>query len=171
MRRTLMIAALIVLLAVPVAVAQMGRGGNGSGAGVCPKGQAMAQGGPGMQFGQHRVEMMTEVLGLSADQAAAWAKIREKTQATVQPLAQQMRTLHSDIRAMLDAGNADPAALGEKQIAAHELRTKIQAAREAAHAEFRALLTADQQTKLDTLKQMQGAMRGHGRRGGPPQVM
>lgn len=160
MKRTVATAAALALLAAPAVFAQRGPGAHGAGMGF--GGPVGMMGGPGAEFGQHRVEMLTEALQLTQDQQNAWKTIRDNAQATVQPLAVQMRQIHADIRTALDAGNADAAALGAKMIAAHEVGTKIKAARDAAHAAFRALLTAEQQAKLDLLEQMRQNM-GRGR--------
>jgi Spy/CpxP family protein refolding chaperone len=140
---------------------------------------ALAQGGPGWFAGAmnepagagggHMVAALTQALQLTQDQVTAWQKILDNTKATVQPLFQQERQLREDVKTALDAGGADPATIGTKVIAAHDLAAKIKAARDAGLSAFRALLTSDQQAKFDLLQQMRTSMGPRHRMGPPPQ--
>lgn len=113
------------------------------------------------------VPVLSETLNLTEELTAAWEKIREGTRATVKPLLEQARQLREEIRTALEAGGADPATIGTKVIAAHELQGKVRAARDADREAFRALLTGDQQARLDAFEKEREAARPY-RRTGPP---
>lgn len=171
MKHALVAVGLVALLVAPVAMAQPGPGGRGPGGGMPGHPPGMmggpGAGGPGMDRGEAMVPRVTEALQLTEAQIAAWAKIREETHATVEPLQTQARTLHEEIRTALDAGTADATAIGTKMIAMHALQVKAHAAMDAGRDAFRALLTAEQQGKFDLLQQMRKG-NGRGRHCGMP---
>ncbi|MGE5235095.1 MAG: Spy/CpxP family protein refolding chaperone [Acidobacteriota bacterium] len=164
MRRTLITLSIAVFLVAAGAVAQGRRDGAGMG-GWHAGAMGEAAGGGGARM----VAALTQVLQLTPDQVTAWQKIRDNTKATIQPLAQQERQLHQDIRAALQAGGADATTIGTKMIAAHDLQTRIKAARDAGQSALRALLTPDQQAKFDVLQQARSAIGPRHRMGPPPQ--
>jgi Spy/CpxP family protein refolding chaperone len=167
-KRTVAVAAVFALALAPGAFAQRGAGVHGLGAGWGRPAGAMM--GPGSGFGARRVAVLTQVLDLTQDQLAAWQPLRDQAQAAIKPLLDQMRQIGSDVRSALDAGGADPATIGAKMIAVHDLRTKIKAARDAEETAFRGLLTDAQKAKLDVLEQLRRSMgpgRGIGRAMGP----
>jgi uncharacterized membrane protein len=147
------------LLAAPAVFAQMGPGG-----GTPPAGPQ----GPQMGPGPDPVPLLTALLALTADQQSAWAQIREQTRDTIGPLAAQVQQLHDQIAQALQGGDADPAAIGQKLIAATTLDAQIKAALEAGNTAFKALLTADQSAKLDVFNQIQSLMHATHPPGPPP---
>ncbi len=59
-----------------------------------------------------------------------------------------------EVKALLDAGGADPAEVGQKVIAAHATGQQLKALHEDFKTRFSALLNADQLTKLQKLEAM-----------------
>lgn len=152
MKRTL-IAILALTVAVSVFAAAPRRGAR------MGQGQGMGEG-QGQRAGREVLtpKALAEFLGLSETQITQAQAIRETLHNTVQPLRDQIRANQVLIQAALDANDAAKA--GELLLANHKLREQIEAARQAADAQFEALLTAEQKAKWDVYQQIVEA-RGH----------
>ena len=136
-------------------------------AGMAPPDDPLrAEGGSGPGGG--RVARLTELLGLTEEQQAAWERLRGDAETAAAPLAAQARALHEEVRHALEAGGADATTIGARVIAAYDLETAMRAIRTAAAAAFRELLTAEQAAALDAVEADRELMRASRPRGGPP---
>jgi Spy/CpxP family protein refolding chaperone len=125
----------------------------------------MRHGGPGMMGDADRhIEWLADELELTADQQNAAKALHKGVRDDVEAIMDQQREIHEAIGDMLDSANPDPAALGQKMIEAHALHARMEAIHDKLRAEFKALLTAEQQKKLDAIESEHSEMR---HRGGP----
>ena len=108
------------------------------------------------QRSQRRV---ADYLQLSPDQVTAWQQIHKDTAATMQPLQENARSLREQLRTALDAPSPDTAAVGALSIQLASVRKEMRAAHEGAKAKRMAVLTADQQAKLEAFEAARGARR------------
>ncbi|MCB1054504.1 MAG: Spy/CpxP family protein refolding chaperone [Acidobacteria bacterium] len=168
-RHTLLTLAAVLLLATGlVAAAGPGRGSCAD----CPKagpGFGPPDGAGIAAFAEHRAERLADALDLTEDQQAAWKTLRDDLQATITPLAEQAQEQHTQLRDLLDAGTTDAQVVGELVLSTHAIGQKIQAARDATEASFRALLTSEQLAKYDELQTRRdehGSRHGHRGPGG-----
>jgi Spy/CpxP family protein refolding chaperone len=106
-------------------------------------------------------------LGLSDEQKAQLADEREKARPQMQALFEKMRANREKMREALAAPAPDPATVGAIAIEAHQLQQQMKAQREAGEKALRAMLTPEQQTKLDALQALRGGGRGRMGRMGP----
>jgi Spy/CpxP family protein refolding chaperone len=120
--------------------------------------QAGRKGHPG---GRGPMEGLATYLGLTEEQKAQVAEHRQRTRPQAQALFTKVRENREKVRQALEAETPDPATVGALAIEGHELQVQMRAQREADERELRAMLTPEQQTKLDAMK----ALRGAGRRG------
>jgi hypothetical protein len=105
---------------------------------------------------------MAEYLGLSGDQKATWATLREEHRAEMTPLRQEGRDLRSRLRGAMDAASPDPAAVGNAALAMKQHRDKIKAAEDAFHTRLAGTLSDDQKTKFEAFKAAHRGGRGQG---------
>jgi Spy/CpxP family protein refolding chaperone len=119
--------------------------------------------GPGRQGrGEERLQRMTEFLGLTEEQQAAWKSLQEQQKAEMQPLMEEGRELHERLRAATEAENPDPAAVGAATLALKQHREKAKAAHEAFTQKLTGTLTPEQKTKFEAF---QASHRGYGKHG------
>jgi Spy/CpxP family protein refolding chaperone len=90
------------------------------------------------------------------------AEHREKARPQAQALLAKMRENRQKMRQALEAEAPDAATVGTLAIEGHRLQLERKARRDADEKELRAMLSPEQQTKLDAL---QAPRRGAGRRG------
>lgn len=122
---------------------------------------------PGARF-ERRAERVADLLKLDDTQRAAYERMRIAGGETAQPKLEQMRALHGELQALLEGGSTDARAIGEKTLALHQLRAELRAERQAAEAEFVALLNEQQRFAFEAFKESRQMRRGrHGRHGGP----
>lgn len=169
--RTLRTTLVALLLAAPVLAAP---GDTGRHAGV---GRHFGHGPEHGRGARH--DRIAELLELDATQRVAFDRLRADGFDSARPKFEQMRALHDEVRALLDAGSTDAATIGAKVLAAHQLRNELRAEREAAEAEFVKLLSEEQRFAYEALREAREAFgerrRGHAarhgfepRRGGAP---
>ncbi len=118
--------------------------------------------GPG---GGRILRLASRYLQLTDEQITAARQIFEETRTAAEPLVEQLRASREQLRTLLDQENPDATAIGQAVIAADATREQLRTLREEAKADFRALLTADQQARLDAFLAALQAIRDH--RGGP----
>jgi Spy/CpxP family protein refolding chaperone len=132
-----------------------------------PHGREFGPGGPGGPgFGPR----LAEELGLSEDQTAQLEALRGKQRETLRPLMESARQAHETFQTVLDADNADAAAIGQAALAMKAAEKKLRAAHDAAFEEMKAILTPEQAAKLEQARaQHKGpGPGGLGRRGPRP---
>jgi len=110
-----------------------------------------------------RGERIAELLDLDAAQRAAFEQMRADGMAAARPKLEQLRTLHEEMRTLLDGGSTDVAAIGTKALAIHRLRGDLRAEREAAKAEFVKLLSDEQRFAYEALEEARQGMHEQGR--------
>jgi len=134
------------------------------------KAEPEGAGRPGRGEGRH--QRVVEYLGLTEEQQATWKSLHEQHKGEMEPLRQEGRDLHQQLRAAMDAENPDPAAVGTATLALKEHREKVKAAREAFEGRLMGVLSAEQKTKFEAFKASHGPRHGRpgfrGRRGPRP---
>ncbi|HEX4956040.1 MAG TPA: periplasmic heavy metal sensor [Thermoanaerobaculia bacterium] len=154
--------ALLIAGATLTAVAAPPRPVQGPGQG---QGQGPAAAEARGPHGGHLLRLAAHYLQLTDEQTTAARQIFEDARTAAQPLIEQLRTSRQQLRDLLDQANPDAAAVGQAVIAADATREQLRALREDATADFRALLTTEQQARLDAFLAALHALRD--RRGGP----
>ena len=159
-RRLLALAGAAVL-AIAIAFLAAGQRPAWAGGGDDPLCGGMAMG-MGMEHGHgdHFAHLVT-ALGLTADQQAAARKVHQEISARAEPIAVQARQQHDEIHALLDAGNPDPAQIGQKVIAMYASHKQLEALHQQGMARLTAILSADQRARFEKLK-AQHMHGGHG---------
>lgn len=153
--RTLRTTLVALLLAAPVLAAP----GGGRHAGF---GRDFGHGPEHVRGARH--DRIAELLELDETQRAAFDRLRADGFDAARPKFERMRALHDEVRALLDAGSTDAAAIGAKVLAAHQLRHALRAEREAAEAAFVELLSEEQRFAYEALREAREAF-GERRRG------
>ena len=118
-----------------------------------------------------RHDGMVEYLGLSAEQQAGFAALREEQRKETEPLRAEGRDLHDKLRALLDQDNPDPTAVGTAMLAVKQHEAKMKASHEAFEGKLKAELTPAQKQKFEAFKAAREAgprHRGPGFPGRPP---
>jgi len=157
-RRLLRLAGAAVL-AIAIALLAAGNRHAWAGGGDDPLCGGMAM---GMEHGHgdHFAHMVT-ALGLTADQQAAARKVHQELSARAEPIALLARQQHEEIHALLDAGNPDPAQIGQKVIAMYASHKQLDALHQQGMARLTAILSADQRARFEKMKE-QHMHGGHG---------
>jgi Spy/CpxP family protein refolding chaperone len=109
-----------------------------------------------------RTAAIAEYLGLSDQQKAQWRALFSKQREQMEPVRAEARELRLKLKAALDAQPQDAAAVGDAVLAMKAQREKARAERAAFEQQLRAVLTPEQQQKLDAMKAARRAF-GHGR--------
>jgi Spy/CpxP family protein refolding chaperone len=127
-------------------------------------GVALAQGHmmhhmPGPDGAEGFMSHITGMLGLTQEQQDAAKQIHEAAFEKAKPVMEQHHAQMEEIESLLDAGKATAQEIGTKVIAAHATRKQLEAVHDDAMTQFKALLTEEQKTKLDTM--MEGMEKGH----------
>lgn len=120
---------------------------------------AVASAQPGRMHGHGRhgfggrmdTDRLAAILSLTDAQKTQVEKLREKTKAAMEPLFQEHRQLREAVRTALE-NDADAATVGAAVIAAHEHGEKIRAVRDQHETELAAILTPEQLTRWNALK-------------------
>lgn len=147
--RTARFAAAFLLTALPVAPAFAERGAHGR----------RFAGGPPLdgerieRLAGHQAERLTRTLDLTPAQQVTLGRLQEQLEATVRPLADEMRGAHERLRTLLDATSPDPAAVGTQAIAIDRARDGMRAARERFETDFAATLTETQRAAYRILQE------------------
>lgn len=114
---------------------------------------------------------LARALDLSEEQITATKTLVQAHREAVEPLREQQRAGREAVRELLDQTPQDATAIGQAVIAAHAVGEQIHAAFEQLMTDFRALLTQEQEERLDEILAMRGEREGHrgpGRRPGGP---
>jgi Spy/CpxP family protein refolding chaperone len=118
-----------------------------------------------MEGMQGHEEFMAKALDLTADQTAAAKKLHAELLAKAQPLMTQHHQQMDEIKTLLDGASPDATEIGQKMITAHATGQQLKTLHEDFMTRFSTLLTADQKTKLEQMKQ---AHHDHAPFDGPP---
>jgi Spy/CpxP family protein refolding chaperone len=129
------------------------RGGFGPGAGVSDGERT----GPG---GRNPIDRLEAALELTPSQVASAEVLFERRQATQEEFRGPLSSTREAHRAATDSG--DPTAIGNSVLAQRELQEKLRAINEEFMAQFRSLLTLEQQGKLDSIKAFRRVSSGRG---------
>lgn len=119
--------------------------------------------GRGADHAEQRLEFLAEYLSLTEAQKTAIEKLQEGLKAEMEPLREQQKQLHEQVREALD-NDAGAATVGALVIAQHEGREKIHDLMEEHAEQVKAQLTPAQVSRWNALKDAREARRGH--RGG-----
>ena len=141
-------AALALAVAVPIAIAQSTDPGQKGGTHQFGRGH----GGRGEMAGA-----MFRNLDLTDAQKAQMKQIRESHSQTLRPLIQQVRAKRQEIRQASKNGTFDEALVTQKLNEIAPLEAKLMGEEFRTHQEMLAVLTPDQKTKLDQLREQQKA--------------
>ncbi|HVF89905.1 MAG TPA: Spy/CpxP family protein refolding chaperone [Blastocatellia bacterium] len=142
-----------IALAVPVVLAQTAGEGSKEGRGG-KWGHRDGRGGDrlmGRGFGQ---------LDLTDAQKAQMKQIRETQQQTLQPLKQELRAKRQEIRKASEGGAFDEALVRQKLTEIAPLEAKLMAEQFRAHQEMLSVLTPEQRSKLDQMREQFKSKRG-----------
>ena len=125
----------------------------------------------GREGRKRAAERTAEYLGLTEAQRASWRALLEKQREQMEPLRAEGREMGARLRQALDAEAPEAATVGEAMLAVKAHRQKARAQHEAFEQQLRALLSPEQQQKLDAMKAARRTLtRGRGDRGGRPGV-
>ncbi len=150
MKRTLLVVAVVLALAVP-ALAQQGQGRG-------PRPEIpMAGVQAGELDGSRAREAVIKFLELTPEQVTAWDALLETRKTLVEPLRDQLQAVEEDLHELLQTETPDPAAVGALVLQGKALREQIRAANQAYVDGFEALLTAEQAAKLALLRRAERA--------------
>jgi Spy/CpxP family protein refolding chaperone len=117
--------------------------------------------------GHDRGRDLTEFLGLTEEQRAAWREARESHFEAQRPTFEKMRDLREQLRTELDSDSPDAATVGGYVISIHQLEADLESSRADLDGALREILTEEQKTKLDAWKAANpDSRRGFGPGGG-----
>lgn len=132
-----------------------------------PANQAAPPGPPNPQMRiQHRIQFLTTMLSLTADQQQKATTIFTAETTNAESVHQSMRTAHQSLEAAIKAN--DTAGIDSAANTIGSLTGQMIAAQAKANAAFYQILTPDQQTKFAQLEHGPGFERGPG---GPGMMM
>jgi protein CpxP len=146
------IAAAIILaaaVAIPVALAQSTDDGAKAHRGH--KGHFGKRGGEGRIFGK---------LDLTDAQKAQMKQIRQNSREEMRPLMEQIRAKRQEIRQAQAGGTVDEALVSQKLTEIAPLEAKMVAERARIHQQMLSVLTPEQRTKLEQLREQFKSKRG-----------
>jgi hypothetical protein len=114
---------------------------------------------------QRRVERLTAVLGLSSSQVTQATTIFTNAETAVQPIQTQMQTYHTSLLTAIKGNQV--ATIGQVAAQIGTAEGQILDVQAKAEAAFYAILTSDQQTKVNAMPGILGGGRGFGGPRGP----
>jgi protein CpxP len=136
-------------VAIPVALAQSTDDGSKGHRGH--KGQFGRRGGEGRIFSQ---------LDLTDAQKAQMKQIRQNSREEMRPLMEQIRAKRQEIRQAQAGGTVDEALVSQKLTEIAPLEAKLMSARGRIHQQMLSVLTPEQRTKLEQLREQFKSKRG-----------
>lgn len=155
MRPTLPILLVLALLLSTLPLLAQPPGGRGGPPAGSHGGRSSMAGGP-------HLERLSQELDLTEDQQADWQKALSAHRESLRPIFDQLQQLHGQIDTLLQSDDPDPAEVGLLVIEQHDLRSAMGEAQELLEAELAGLLTPDQLSRWEEMKQE--GRRGFGRR-------
>ncbi len=91
---------------------------------------------------------VVEFLNLTPDQVTAWDEMYIIHRDAEQPVKEDMRFLEAELREMIDAGDPDPATVGDLVLQIADLRAELGEIHMMYHEDFMALLDENQTRRL-----------------------
>lgn len=150
MKRTLLVVAVVLALAIP-ALAQQGQGRG-------PRPEIPTAGQQAVELdGSRAREVVIQFLELTPEQVTAWDALLETRKAAVEPLREQLRAVEEDLAELLEGENPDPAAVGTLVLQGKALREQIAAANQAYVEGFENMLEHPQLDRLEFLRRAERA--------------
>lgn len=113
---------------------------------------------PGGPNGLPPTAVLKDYLGLTDDQAAAFQTLLDTRQQAVQAVMPQLDAAEKALGEALKGSSPDPTQLGTLLLTVQGFKEQVRAADQAASAGFKALLTAEQQAKVDQILALQKAL-------------
>lgn len=127
---------------------------------ACALAPAAAEAGRGKVEGRHGEgsrrfcgDKFEQAVGLTEEQKASLATLRQQAGESAKPLGEQARAYRRQMHEMLESANPDAAAVGRLAIQARDIHKQIRASFEKAESDFVASLSADQKTKYEAFRQ------------------
>ena len=93
-------------------------------------------------------EVVARILALTPEQVTQWEGLLDTLQATVSPLAEQLRGVEQQLHGLLQTPDPDPTQVGTLVLQGRDLREQIGEARGTYLEAFEAILTDEQKGKL-----------------------
>ena len=138
--------ALSIAVAVPVVLAQTGGEGQKSE-------RRMHRGGHGKRGGDRLMGRGFGKLDLTDAQKAQLKQIRESHRETISPLRQEIRAKRQEIRQASQGGAFDEALVKQKLTEIASIEAKLMAEQNRIHQEMLTVLTPEQKTKLEQMRE------------------
>jgi Spy/CpxP family protein refolding chaperone len=113
---------------------------------------------PGGPNGLPPTAVLKDYLGLTDDQATAFQALLDTRQQAVQAILPQLDVAQKALDDALKGTSPDPTQLGTLLLTVQGFKEQIRAADQAASVGFKALLTAEQQAKVDQIVALQKAL-------------
>ncbi|MGE0639437.1 MAG: Spy/CpxP family protein refolding chaperone [Thermoanaerobaculia bacterium] len=107
----------------------------------------------GARMAEHQSERLTRALDLTTEQQATLADLQRGFGDTVRPLFESMRTARQELDNALEAAHPDPATVGTKAIAMHDMKEAMKAAHDSFEAGIEAMLTDVQRAQYQALRE------------------
>jgi Spy/CpxP family protein refolding chaperone len=104
--------------------------------------------------------LLARYLRLTPEQVQQQRQLVQALRADVEPLREQRKALHEDLREALDGGSPDACAVGAIVVDLSELRGQIRAELEEFDDAFSAILTPEQLARYEALKEAARLLRG-----------
>jgi Spy/CpxP family protein refolding chaperone len=107
---------------------------------------------PGHHRG-HRLRFLAEALDLTAEQREAAKGLGEDLHRDLAPLREELRSKHQELRSALEGTQPDPTTVGRLTIELDQVRDRMRARVETFESALEALLTPEQQDRLERLRE------------------
>jgi Spy/CpxP family protein refolding chaperone len=101
-----------------------------------------------------RADQLARALDLTAEQQAAFDRLRKEGFEAARPRIETARRLGDELRQMIESDRPDAATVGAKVIELHRLREELRKARESAETEIEKLLTPEQRFAFRALREL-----------------
>ena len=112
-------------------------------------------------------ERLARYLELDESQRAEWQAIREDGREEAKAIFDELRANRESLRALLEAGGADPAEVGQIVLDGHALEQSMRVFREGVDEKLAAVLTSEQVDKWEAYKAARETRGPRGHRRGP----
>ena len=100
----------------------------------------------------HGIRTLRQELGLTDDQVKQVRALRKQQAEQLKPQREQMRAGVQNLRALMNAENPDPTAIGKQMLELKQSRTSLRQARASRSEKLQAILTPEQQAKLKIMQ-------------------